>query len=142
MHQPSTFYKKLSLKAFLRSSLRFSSVLRDIMSASTDRQMLVEGITGRLSSKTFSLLFLLRFYHFPMEKSFHPFSFSIRSSPLVQRRKVTSQSFLDASSHLYMRSCPSVRPSVGPSVGNPFFLAPKMSRFLYENHWAVQHRHC
>ena len=25
--------------------------------------------------------------------------------------------FLDASSHLYMRSCPSVRPSVGPSVG-------------------------
>ena len=34
-------------------------------------------------------------------------------------------SFLDASSHLYMRSCPSVGwlvgPSVGPSVGNPFF---------------------
>ena len=29
--------------------------------------------------------------------------------------------FLDASSHLYQRVCPSVGSSVGPSVGNAFF---------------------
>ena len=45
--------------------------------------------------------------------------------------------FLDASSHLYMRSCPSVRPSVRPSVClsvgwslcNPFFLNAKNELF-------------
>ena len=30
--------------------------------------------------------------------------------------------FLDASSHLYMRSCPSVGRMVGPSLCNAFFL--------------------
>ena len=29
----------------------------------------------------------------------------------------------------------SVRPSVRPSLCNLFFLMPKMSCFLYENHW-------
>ena len=31
-------------------------------------------------------------------------------------KKLESITFLDASSHLYIRVCPSVRPSVGPSV--------------------------
>ena len=46
--------------------------------------------------------------------------------------------FLDASSHLYMSECPSVRRSVRPSVRpcvTRFFYTPKMSRSLYENHW-------
>ena len=42
--------------------------------------------------------------------------------------------FLDASSHLYMRSCPSVGWLVGPSVGNPFFLNVENEQFLIENH--------
>ena len=41
-------------------------------------------------------------------------------------------SFLDASTHLYKRVCPSVGPSVGwlvaPSVGNAFVPTPKMSK--------------
>ena len=41
--------------------------------------------------------------------------------------------FLDASSHLYMRSCPSVGRLVGPSDGrldgNPFFLNAENEQF-------------
>ena len=33
--------------------------------------------------------------------------------------------FLDASSHLYMRVCPSVRPSIRPSVGGSVTLSSK-----------------
>ena len=36
--------------------------------------------------------------------------------------------FLDATTHLYKRSCPSVRPSVGPSV-RP---SVRMSRVIFE----------
>ena len=36
--------------------------------------------------------------------------------------------FLDASSHLYKRVCPSIRPSVGRSVRHPFFSKVKNKR--------------
>ena len=45
--------------------------------------------------------------------------------------------FLDASSHLYMRSCPSVRRSVRRSVGPSvtcFFFNIKLKHFPHENH--------
>ena len=49
----------------------------------------------------------------------------------------TSEMCLDASSHLYIRLCPSDGwmdgPSVRPSVRNPFML--KMGSFHHENHW-------
>ena len=47
--------------------------------------------------------------------------------------------FLDASSHLYIRSCPSVGRMVelsGGWSGTRFFQTLKMSPFLYENHWS------
>ena len=40
--------------------------------------------------------------------------------------------FLDASTHLYMRVCPSVRPSVRPSVGRSIrpLVGPSVRRFV------------
>ena len=62
----------------------------------------------------------------------------ILSLKIHYTNSIFSPLFLDASSHLYMRVCPSVCRSVCLSVGlslcNPFFLKPYMSRFLYENH--------
>ena len=55
------------------------------------------------------------------------------------------RAFLDATSHLYKRGCPSVgrsvRPSVGPSVTSSvtsFFFTWKMKDFLRKNHWVGQ----
>ena len=45
----------------------------------------------------------------------HPPSLSLSVHPFV------FFVFLDASTHLYKRVCPSVRPLVGPSVGLPLF---------------------
>ena len=47
---------------------------------------------------------------------------------------VATSTFLDASKHLYMRVCPSVRRSVGPSVWNAFFnLAETLSPPQFED---------
>ena len=44
------------------------------------------------------------------------------------------QPFLDASTHLYKRVCPSVGRSVGPLVGDAFFSIAKMKIFLHVCH--------
>ena len=51
------------------------------------------------------------------------------SRVILEQRKT---SFLDATTHLYKRSCPSIRRSVGPSVGPPvlrYFRATNMAVF-------------
>ena len=49
--------------------------------------------------------------------SYHPLSILVSTAPV----------FLDAPSHLYKRSCPSVRRSVGPSVGPVLFSKVKIT---------------
>ena len=53
-------------------------------------------------------------------------------------------SFLDASSHLYKRVFPSVRRSVGPSVGNQFFFIGDFTRNQYITHPEASwdHQYC
>ncbi len=47
----------------------------------------------------------------------------------------TISRFLDASSHLYLRVCPSLRPSVGPSVGPSVRRSAGWSRFCKKWWW-------
>ena len=61
----------------------------------------------------------------------------IRYYPGSMGCRFTGNSFLDASSHLYKRVCPSVRRSVGPSVGpsvTSYFQNRKMELLLHECH--------